>query len=153
MEVLVTGSFLSVRSVEVLVTGSFLGAAMEYWEVEIAAFRRLIAAHPDEFSAFLAEEERNATITVPAGPCSACKRLHLDRKGIELAAHLGHDRLGHRTLHALWDGGYRTVRQVREASDQELRTLEGLRDAGIGRVRTSLRLHDLVHAHESSRDR
>ncbi|MFJ3804699.1 hypothetical protein ACIPSJ_51660 [Streptomyces sp. NPDC090088] len=126
---------------------------MEYWEVEIAAFRHLIAAHPDEFSAFLAEEERNATITVPAEPCPACKRLHLDRKGVELAAHLGHDRLGHRALHALWEGGYRTVRQVREASDQELGMLGGLRDAGIGRVRASLRLHDLAHAHEGRLDR
>lgn len=86
---------------------------MDYWEVELAAIKRLIAAHPDEFSAVLAEEERNATVTATAQPCQTCKRLRLDRKGIELASRLGHDRTGHRMLRALWEGGYRTVKGVR----------------------------------------
>lgn len=119
---------------------------MEYWETEIAAIKRLIAAHPDEFSALLAEAEKNATVTGPPEPCQTCKRLHLDRKGIELAAHLGHDRTGHRVLRALWEGGYRTVKQVREASGQELAVLEGLSDTGIARLRYSLAVHDLVRA-------
>ncbi len=118
---------------------------MEYWEVEIAATRRLIAAHPAEFQSLLSEEESNTTLTVTAQPCASCKHLHLDREGIELAAHLGHDRIGHQALHALWAGGYSTVEQVRGAHAQELGTLQGLGDTGIARIRYSLGLHDLVH--------
>jgi hypothetical protein len=119
---------------------------VEYWDVEITAVRRLIDAHREEFYALLAEAERSTSVTGPARPCRICKRLHLDRKGIELAAHLGHDRIGHRALSALWAGGYGTVRQVREATDQELGTLEGLSDTGISRIRYALGVHDLVRA-------
>ncbi|WP_129292367.1 hypothetical protein [Streptomyces lydicus] len=119
---------------------------MDYWEVEITAVRRLIAAHRDEFHALLAEAEKSAPVTGPGRPCGTCKRLHLDRPGIELAARLGHDRIGHRALDALWKAGYRTVRQVRKATGQELGTLEGISDTGIERIRYSLGLHDLVRA-------
>ncbi|MGW3563514.1 hypothetical protein ACWDSL_06370 [Streptomyces sp. NPDC000941] len=117
---------------------------MEYWEVEVTAVRRLIAAHPREFETLLAETEKLATTAAPAQPCRTCKRLHLDRNGIELAALLGHDSLGHRALSALWAAGYGTARDVRRTTDQQLGVLEGLSDTGIARIRYALGIHDLV---------